>query len=64
MFCRPVSLGLSIVDKPYYYMENMYGGDLVKVHIKNLDPRLINVISNMRVMFLWIFFSLKTMYGT
>jgi hypothetical protein len=41
-------------------MENMYGGDLVKVQIKNLDPRLINVIStNMKAMFLWFFFFIE-----
>jgi hypothetical protein len=58
-----MSLGLGIVNKPYYYMQNMYGGDLVKIKINNLNPRLINVIStNMKAMFLWIVFSLK-MYG-
>ncbi len=60
VFCKPVSLKLGIINKPCYYMENMYGGDLVKVQIKNLDPRLINVIStNMKAMFLWFFFFIE-----
>jgi hypothetical protein len=65
MFCKPLSLGPCIVNKPYYYIENMYGGDLVKVEIKNLNPQLINLIfANMRAMLLWIIFSLKNMFGT
>jgi hypothetical protein len=42
-----------IVGKTYFYMENGYGVDLIKVHIKNLylHPNVV-VLVDRKVMFI------------
>jgi len=45
MSCKPTSLGLSKVNKLNFYLENEYGVDFMKVHIKNPYIHPIVIIS-------------------
>jgi hypothetical protein len=54
---------LGKVDKTYFYLENGYGVDLFKMHIKNpyLHPTIV-VFANKRAMLLPNVLLLKKMY--
>jgi hypothetical protein len=53
MSCHIVNPRLIKVDKTYFYLENGYGVDMFKMHIKNpyLHPTIV-VFANRRAMIL------------
>ncbi len=63
MFCKLMNIRLGKIGKSYFYLENKYGVDMIKVHIKNpnLHPITIFFVEK-KAMLLQNVFSLRKLY--